>query len=301
MNFPSTAAFYRCRPAAWLRVTGADAADFLQGQFTNDLRAVQEGRTVYGLWLDHKGKVLADSFIGRGPGPGEFWIASLGTPGAAICRRLEDYIIADDVVIEEGNAAEAVALVGEGTGAWLAAEARPGVFFRGRRAAEENWEWIFPTDAAGAVASALAGAREGDASTLERRRIASGLASVPADIGPSDLPNEGGLEAAAISYTKGCYLGQEVMARLKSKGRIRRQLRRVSGPGPAPATPAGLWQGETKVGELRTAVADEAGTGFAGLALLTLAGLREEVPLGLAAGAAAPSLRLEPLAGRAGS
>jgi folate-binding protein YgfZ len=296
MNLPSAALFHRYRPSAWLRVTGADAAEFLQGQFTNDLRPVQGGSPVYGLWLDHKGKVLADSFIGQGPATGEFWIASLTSPGAAIRKRLEDYVIADDVVVEEGPEENAVALVGEGVGAWLAAEPRPGVFFRGRRAQEENWEWIFPAAAGAAVSAALAGAREEDAATLERRRIRDGIPSVPADIGGSDLPNEGGMEAAAISYTKGCYLGQEVMARLKLKGRIRRRIRRVSGPGPIPTLPAALWQGETKVGELRTTAADEAGTGWVGLALLTLAALREDLPLALAAGGASATLRLEPLA-----
>lgn len=296
MNFPSTAAFYRYRPAAWLRVAGADAAEFLQGQFTNDLGPVQAGFPAYGLWLDHKGKVLADSFIGHGPGKDEFWIASLTSTGAAIRERLEHYIIADDVVVEEGPEAKAVALLGAGAGAWLAAEPRPGVYFRGRRAQEENWEWIFPAAAAAAVSAALAGAREGDAAVLELLRIREGIPSVPADIGGGELPNEGGLDTAAISYTKGCYLGQEVMARLKLKGRIRRRIRRVSGAGPVPALPAALWQGETKVGELRTAAADEAGTGFVGLALLTLANLREDLPLALAAGGAPAGLRLEPLA-----
>jgi tRNA-modifying protein YgfZ len=296
MNLPSSAVFYRYRPAAWLRITGADAAEFLQGQFTNDLRPVPGGAPAYGLWLDHKGKVLADSFIGHGPSKDEFWIASMTSLGAAIRGRLEEYVIADDVVVEEGPEGSAVALLGEGVGAWLAAEPRPGVYFRGRRSQEENWEWIFPAAAAAAVSAALAGAREGEAVTLERRRILEGIPSVPADIGGGDLPNEGGLETAAISYNKGCYLGQEVMARLKLKGRIRRRIRRVSGPGAVPATPAALWQGETKVGELRTAAADEAGTGWVGLALLTLANLREEIPLALAAGGAPPDLRLEPLA-----
>ena len=119
---------------------------------------------------------------------------------------------------------------------------------------------------------------------------------MPTDLGGGDLPNEGGLEAAAISYTKGCYLGQEVMARLKLKGRIRRRIRRVSGPGPVPALPAALWQGETKVGELRTAAADEAEAGWVGLARLTIASLRVELPLAVTAGAAPGALRLEPLA-----
>jgi len=288
MIFPISAAFYGYRPAAWLRVTGADAAGFLQGQFTNDLRLAAAGSAVYGLWLDQKGKVLADSFIGKGPGAEEFWVGSVASPGAEIRRRLEDYIIADDVIVEDASSEwSGVALLGEGTGGWLAGVPRAGIAFRGRRSSEENWEWIFPSSAAAGVSAELAGARELETVELERRRILAGIPSVPADIGPRDLPNEGGLDADAISYTKGCYLGQEVMARLKSKGRIRRRLRRVSGRGPAPAVPAALWQGETLVGELRAAVSDEGKSGFVGLALLSVSSLRPETPLSLSAHGAA--------------
>jgi hypothetical protein len=91
---------------------------------------------------------------------------------------------------------------------------------------------------------------------------------VPADIGPADLPNEGGLDAQAISYSKGCYLGQEVMARVRATGRVRRTLVRVRGSGLLPALPAGLWRGDRREGELRSAAA--LGDGFVGLALLSV-------------------------------
>lgn len=93
---------------------------------------------------------------------------------------------------------------------------------------------------------------------------------MPDDIGPADLPNEGGLESQAISYSKGCYLGQEVMARIKTMGRVRRNLIRVSGRGSPPAVPAALWRGDRREGELRSAVADAGG--FLGLALVSTAG-----------------------------
>ena len=299
MNFPSAAAYHAYRPAAWLGVRGADAAGFLQGQFTNDLRPVEAGSAVYGLWLDQKGKVLADSFIGRDTAGNGFWLASMASAAAAIRQRLEDYIIADDVTLEDATReTSGVALMGAGTGAWLAAAPRPGRYFRGRRGSMENWEWIFPASAAAEVASALTGGRAWDADEVERRRILAGIPSVPADIGPADLPNEGGLDADAISYTKGCYLGQEIMARLKSKGRIRRRLHRVSGSGPPPAAPIALWQDGTKVGELRTVAPDEAGSGFVGLALLSLAALRAAVPLALAAGGPA-RIAFQPRPGRA--
>src|SRR5471030_3245677 len=64
------------RPAAWLRVSGPDAGVFLQGQFTNDLGALKTSPAVYGLWLNQKGRVLADSFVLRGNTTEEFWVGS---------------------------------------------------------------------------------------------------------------------------------------------------------------------------------------------------------------------------------
>ena len=97
---------------------------------------------------------------------------------------------------------------------------------------------------------------------MERDRIAAGIPAVPQDVGPGDLPNEGGLEDAAISTTKGCYLGQEIMARLKTRGRLRRRLTRVRGTGSVPALPAVLWQAGRKAGELRSAAPEKNGGGL---------------------------------------
>ena len=97
--------FYRWQPAAWLRVVGPDAFAFLQGQFTNDLRELEKSPAVYGLWLNQKGRVLADSFVLRGRVAEEFWVGSYFSPAAVIRERLESYIIADDVTIADETAA----------------------------------------------------------------------------------------------------------------------------------------------------------------------------------------------------
>src|SRR5688500_12211805 len=101
INTSTSKAIYRWKPACWMQVIGDDAANFLQGQFTNDLRLLEGAAAVYGLWLTLKGKVLADGFILRGRKPKEFWIGSYYSPAEVIRERLESFVIADDVVIED--------------------------------------------------------------------------------------------------------------------------------------------------------------------------------------------------------
>jgi hypothetical protein len=103
---------------------------------------------------------------------------------------------------------------------------------------------------------------------MERRRIAGGVPAVPLDLGLTDLPNEGGLDESAISFTKGCYLGQEVMARLKNLGQVRRRLQVVRGQGGRPPSGCALYQGQKKSGDLRSVAGD--GNGFIAFAMLSL-------------------------------
>jgi tRNA-modifying protein YgfZ len=291
----TSAATFRWRPACWLRVAGADAATFLQGQFTNDLRGLSAVGVVYGLWLTVKGKVLADSFVACGPNDGEFWIGSYSSRVETIRARLEGYVIADDVTIaDETEAWAGVSLLGVGLEQLREAGAGQGVVvFRGRRDQGEGVECVYRiADGVPAWLTGLGADRsEIAASEIARRRIAAGIPAVPMDAGPGDLPNEAGLERDAISYTKGCYLGQEVMARLKAMGQVRRRLLRVRGETAAPpAVPAPLFAATKQVGELRS-VAPDGAQGWIGLAMISLLPLGEARELALAADAP-PAVRL---------
>jgi tRNA-modifying protein YgfZ len=293
MNFPQSAAIFAYQPACVLRVGGPDASAFLQGQFTNDLRNIPPGKPVWGLWLDRKGRVMADSHVLKGIADDDYWIISVASPASVIIRHLEDHIIADEVTIEDETGLwRGMALVGAGVGAWCAAEDRAGLIFPGRRSSEECREWVFRESEAALVAAAIAGARTLSVDEAERMRISASIPSIPADIGPADLPNEGGLDALAISYSKGCYLGQEVMARLKARGRVRRTLVRVAGKGAPPPVPAPLWRDGRREGELRSVVPDAGGRGYSGLALVSAAAAG---PFSLASDLA-PSLDVVPRA-----
>lgn len=282
MTNPAICAFFRSAYGCVLRVSGDDAAGFLQGQFTQDLRG-QAGTAVYGLWLNQKGKVVADSHVLR-LGANEFLVASDRSHVATIQERLEQYIIADDVVLgDETKNFAAVRMWGEEAGARLramegSAWPEPGCFaasegtyiFPGRSGGAASYEWMGPVEKMDALQGQLTGAgfRRVDLNEADYVRIQARVPAIPDDIGLGDLPNEGGLEEVAISYTKGCYLGQEVMARLKNLGQVRRRLHVVRGTGTLsePATP--LYQGEKKVGELRSGASGP--DGFLAWAMLSL-------------------------------
>jgi folate-binding protein YgfZ len=272
MDHSELTAAHIWEPAAWLQVSGPDAFRFLQGQFTNDLRLLDDQPAVYGLWLNEKGKVQGDSFILPAEGKA-FWLGSYFSPAKTLVERLKANLVADDATIEDCTAGcRGLTLIGAAASEMM--EKFGGALkFPGRRAAVPCMELMFATEAQPAVEARMAELNllPLPASEMELFRIQASITSVPREIGPDDLPNEGGLDAVAISYTKGCYLGQEVMARLKSMGQVRRQLLRVTGAGAPPVLPADLYNGTKRMGELRSAAVD--GEGFVGFALLSLLGL----------------------------
>ena len=272
---------YEYEPAAHLLVTDEDAADFLQSQFSNELRPFKVGQCTYGLWLDVKGKVIADSVV-LCEGEERFRILSEGSATAVIAQKLEQHIIADDVEIEVLPTGASIALVGEGAEAALEAlgislpedgactDVEGGKLFRGRRSLEPCFElWsgsaaVIADLKARLVASGVTFVAEGQ---MQPARIAAGIPSVPDEIGPGDMPGEGALVGRGVSLTKGCYLGQEVVARMHNVGRPQRALFRISGAETAPACPIALYNKESKkIGELRSAFSTE--KGWQGVALL---------------------------------
>lgn len=272
---------YEYEPSAHLLVTDEDAADFLQSQFSNELRPFEAGRCTYGLWLDVKGKVIADSAI-YCEGDERFRIFSEFSPSAVIVQKLEQHIIADDVEIEALPTGAALALIGRDVATLLESlgfsEPEAGacvsvdgvILSHGRRSQEPSFElW---SDSAALIDELKArlvelGVELITADRMQLIRIAAGVPSVPSEIGPGDLPGEGALVGDAVSLTKGCYLGQEVVSRMHNLGRPQRALFRISGAGSAPICPIALYNEESKkIGELRSACLTE--NGWQGVALL---------------------------------
>lgn len=264
-----------------LLVSDEDAADFLQSQFTNDLRPFDAGRCTYGLWLDVKGKVLGDSYV-LCEGNEFFRLISETSEAAVLVEKLEKHIIADDVEVGHADAATGFALIGEGAEAVLSelglkvpvegqyASNGDLRVFTGRRSKKLNFEVLcLSTEGAVAVREVLAAknVKLVTADCITSDRLEAGYPLVPIEVGPTDLPGEGGLERDAVSFIKGCYLGQEVVARMHNVGRPQRALFVLNGEGAVPNCPTAIYNRETKqVGELRSAVSIE--NGWQGVALL---------------------------------
>jgi len=292
MSITSEISFFPWKPACWLRVQGPDAFSFLQGQFSNDLRGLgasggseEQGRVqavpsamtraIYGLWLDRKGRILGDGFVLRADDE-RFFICSYESPAAALQAHLESFIIADEVEVFD-ETADVVGLTLFLEKELDAAQdfAQAGRVFEGHRG-DRAIEWVGTVDARGEWIAQLNPKAELSAAEMERRRILGKVPAVPRDLGSGDLPQEGGadFERASVSYTKGCYLGQEVMSRLHTMGRVRRSLVLARTEGEVPSElPASLYFGEKRVGEIRSVATDETQGGFIGLALVSLQGL----------------------------
>ena len=205
----------RCAPAntAVVRVTGEDAAAFLQGQCSADLRGVTLADA---LWLNRKGRVLAHTIISK-EADGSHLLLCPHLSAEALIAIVTANVIADDVVATDESALWQK---------WIVSGAEPKLasakVFATQRYGVDAWDVLTPVGVAALGESATL-------AELDALRVAAGVPAVPADCGANEFPQECGLEAW-VSYTKGCYLGQEVMARIQSLGSLRRILRRVSGP-----------------------------------------------------------------------
>jgi folate-binding protein YgfZ len=257
---------YSYKMAAHLLVTGEDAGDFLQSQFSNDLRPLSAGESIYGLWLDVKGKIVADGWV-LCEGDEQFRIFSAASPGETIQSKLEQHIIADDVGIGPVDQLEALAVIGDGERALAAETGGRSFCLPGRRSDRRSRELIFPDSASRGEWLKSSGIETVSEDWIQEERLKAGIASLGCEVLPGDMPGEAGLVEEAVSLTKGCFLGQEVVARMYNVGRPQRALYRLSGIGGVPPLPSPLSSTEGKaLGELRVAVAIP--SGWHGVAML---------------------------------
>ncbi|HMI80821.1 MAG TPA: folate-binding protein [Solirubrobacterales bacterium] len=246
-----------------LIVGGPDAAEYLQGQLTNDTEAIEPGEWIYAALLDRKGRMQADMRVLRpGEGP-ELWLDLEPEGLAAANRHLQMYKIGREVEVgDESEGHTLLSLIGPR--ATEIARAVESVALR----SGEGVDLIVPVAERDQVREALlaAGAVEVSPEAAEILRIESGRPRFGAEMGTETMPAEAGIVEGAVSFTKGCYIGQETVARLHYKGKPNRHLRglRLS----APAEPGqALRLGEKEVGTMGSAAVSPV-LGPIGLAIL---------------------------------
>jgi tRNA-modifying protein YgfZ len=261
-----------------LLVSGDEAADYLQGQLTNDVEALGSGEGQYAALLDRKGHMQADMRVLR---PGEEQSFLIDTEPEAIeatRRHLGMYKIGREVEVEDVGAERAIlSLIGPRSVEVAGTAALPenaceaaGVGGVECLAVGTATGVDLIADAADAprLREALrdASAVEVAPEAVEILRIERGTPRFGAEMGSETMPAEAGIVERAVSFTKGCYIGQETVARLHYKGKPNRHLRglRLSGeaePG------AALRLGEKEVGRLGSAAVSPA-LGPIGLAIV---------------------------------
>jgi folate-binding protein YgfZ len=220
-----------------LVVSGADAAPFLQGQLTNDVEALAPGAGCYAALLDRKGHMQADMRVLRLDAD-RFWIDLERATTEAVVRHLSLYRVGQEVEIDDLSAERAiVSAIGPGAATMSGAEGlAPEHAHRELEvggadclavATDLGIDLICAAAQGEAVCAALveAGAERVEAQAAEIVRVESGRPRFGREMSDATIPQEAGIDDRAVSFTKGCYIGQETVARLHYKGRPNRRLR----------------------------------------------------------------------------
>jgi folate-binding protein YgfZ len=238
---------------AVLRATGKDAKDYLHRMTTQDVNALPPGGSAYTAVLNAKGHLLADAHVLVEP---DAVLLVMDPLAAAEARpHLERFVIMDDVTFEDASASvRVVPVLGMEAAARLGERAATPRRISNRRRGVPALDLLVPPQDAEALRAELV--REGAAdlgpAQLEALRILAGQARFGVDMDSSRLPMEAGLTRLAISFSKGCYTGQEVVLRATVRGHLQRGLVQLALPaGAGPGTP--LSAGGQEVGAVTSA------------------------------------------------
>jgi tRNA-modifying protein YgfZ len=231
-------------------VSGAEATAFLQGLLTNDVEELGPSEARYAALLTPQGKILFDMIVVRAPGDEEssYLIDCAAAQAADLTKRLGFYKLRAKVLIADVSADRAVAAF------W--GDKRPnvdGLLYADPRDPRLGWRAIMARASATAVGLEHAGEYEG-------LRIAVGAPKGGLDFAYADaFPHDANFDLLhGVDFDKGCYVGQEVVSRMKHRGTARKRVTRVKldGPAPAPGTP--VMDRELAVGALGSSSGREA-------------------------------------------
>ena len=265
-----------------IAVSGPDRASFLQGLLTNDIPALTAGRGCYAAWLTPQGRMITDLHVLES---GDMLLLDVPAPDAEqTAERLEQFHFTEDVQI--------ASLAGSLRSVWLHGPTAPQILMKmvprkGSPYTEDFARWTTYQNARTEIAEApaviaridqlgvpgyviyvdvqreaalttslvSAGAVPATPQTLEAARIEAGYPIFGIDMSTDTIPLEAAIEDRAISLTKGCYVGQEVIIRVlhRGHGRVARKLVGLHVEGAVPPHSAKIFAGDREIGFVTSA------------------------------------------------
>ena len=269
---------------------GEDRRRYLNGLVTCQVEGLEPGLGVYGFFTNNKGHVLSDVIIRAQED--RFWLELPIDASAAIADHLNRYIVADRVEVQPDLDVVGLSIVGGGSEAaireivgpikdlelpWSHGEVElfcePTRLCRDERLGVPSRTFWVPRTSSQQIFDRLLEALPSDSglvseATADMSRVVAGMAKFGTDFGPENLPQESGIDSA-VSFEKGCYLGQEVVARLHYRGQVPRAVRSIRFESADPSPPGSRLIFDGREAGVVTSLAQPPGSHYAaGLAML---------------------------------
>ncbi|WP_263418899.1 CAF17-like 4Fe-4S cluster assembly/insertion protein YgfZ [Terriglobus albidus] len=266
----STAAIYPLDATGWIGVRGEDRVRWLNGMLTNNIRDLKPGEGCYNFLLSAQGRIQHDAtaFLLEG----QILLETARERVPALMAALDHFIIMDDVELDDVSAkhqglgiagpkaTEALAATGlnvagmapvstrafewRGSTVWVVAQYSP------LTPRFELW-----AENVVQLTEALNALPQADSKAIESLRIVEGIPAIGKDLREKELPQETG-QTRALHFTKGCYLGQEIVERIRSRGNLHRTFAGFRFSGVVPSTGAAILADGASVGELTSVDSD---------------------------------------------
>jgi folate-binding protein YgfZ len=268
---------------AKISLTGGDRVRWLNGMVTNNIRDLAVGHGVYAFLLNPQGKIVGDLYAynrGDSGASGSILVDTDRSQLEKILATFDHYIIMDDVEVKSLDQLTALGVAGPKAREVLRAsgievpETQPSEIFdakctcdcdcmtciavRGEDPAHESYElWLAPVDVRKTWDALVAhGATRVGSEAIELQRVVAGIPAYGVDIRERDLPQETE-QARALNFNKGCYVGQEIVERIRSRGAVHRKFSGFVAEGAgeiAPAAKIFSSDSDKEVGEITSAI-----------------------------------------------
>jgi folate-binding protein YgfZ len=234
---------------AWVVVSGTDRRSYLHGLLTNDIVALQPGQGCYAAYLTPQGRMIADLWVYE---LGDVLLLSMARDvKPVVLAKLDQFVFTEDVQLGDvtdtftataivgpraagavadalGTSGDRLAQLPEHGSVRADFQGQPAIVLRTTDTGEPGFDVLVETQHAGPLRERLhaSGVVDAGAAVAEALRIEGGVPRFHVDMDEETIPLEAGIEARAISMTKGCYVGQEVIIRVlhRGHGRVARRL-----------------------------------------------------------------------------